>query len=252
MANGADQMFIQQVDVEKISVVWNSRQDALNTDLLEESVSRIGLLAPIVVMDMGFGQPYRLVCGHRRLHAVRNLKWNYVPARILPQNESEAEIRLMNVSENVARKDLRLYDVANAVTEIHSKFGTSEEWIAKSTGLPLRRVKRILAVWPRLSTTVKERWSKIESADQEPRLSQLEEWSTLSWSEQNRSWKLWANDEDTPEDEDPISDSKKSRKRVKRRTKREVNAMIGILGGSKYDEAQRRALLWAMGKRSTL
>lgn len=244
----------KDIDVTKIKVVWNSRDAVRNVDNLKNSISRVGLLEPIIVLDTGWRSDFRLVCGHRRLQAVTELGWPYIPSRILREQEiPESELRLMNVAENVSRDNLSLYETAKAVNEIHGKFGTSEDWMSKSTGLPKRRVHRMLLVWPNLSTTVKEKWSCIDSPDQEPRLSQLEEWSLMSWSEQNRSYKLWANDEDTPDElDEPISNSKKRKAKVKRRTKKEIAHMIRALGHGKYDQAQRRALEWAMGKRSTL
>src|SRR5215831_7343073 len=52
---------------------WNIEKDKLN--LLTESISRIGLLHPIVVRPIGEGEAviYQLVCGQRRLEAIKAL-----------------------------------------------------------------------------------------------------------------------------------------------------------------------------------
>ncbi len=242
-----------QIRTDLIRVVWNSRGILGDVEKLAESIKEIGLLQPIVVLSAEGGKGYRLISGHRRLEAVLKLGWDFVQANVLT-DLSEGEIRLINLTENVNRKNIRLYDLFKAVFEIEEKFGTTPERLAHDTGLPVYRVRLVLRIWPKLSTTIKTKWSKIEEREYEPNFFTIQKWSALSWSEQNQNWKDWARDEDCEPQEpvDPKEVPRLLKKRGKKRKIGEVKLMLRTLGKSRDDEAQRRALLWVLGKRSTL
>jgi ParB/RepB/Spo0J family partition protein len=242
----------RSIPIEKIKVdpSWNSRSGDLDVSSLKASIEEIGLMQPIVVT-----REHQLIAGFRRFEACRQLGISTVPAVIV---EADADLaRRYNLAENLARKSLRLYDTMRVVHDLSDKKGVKSSKIARDIGINQSRVEMISRVWPRLSQTLKSKWSEIPEASWEPTLHQLTEWSTLSWSEQNAEWKNWSNDEsDTSEPyeegEEAYGKPKKSQKT--RRKVADVRSMIETLWDEKTDisRAQVRALKWALGERNTL
>lgn len=239
----------------------NSRSNLPRISELAQNVGEIGLLSPIVVRRLnererwersGEGPlpSFAVVAGFRRFAAVQSLHWDFIPAVVLDITEEQA--RLVNLAENIERQDLRLYDLMRSVSSLCAS-GLKTKKIEKETGVPEQKIYRLSRIWPRLSTNIKERWSRIEDRAWEPPLLLLEKMSRVSWSEQGELWTEWAREE-SPEEmgEEPKEEEEERKKRRGRRPVREIRGMIEILGKSKEDQAQKRALLWAVGKRRTL
>jgi len=87
---------------------------------LADSITAHGLQFPLVVQRWdGPGFAYRLVAGHRRFKAVTLLlKWTEIPAMIR-EGLTEHEARLLNVTENLERKDLNLWEEARALRHLY-------------------------------------------------------------------------------------------------------------------------------------
>ena len=76
---------------------------------LADSITKVGLLQPIVVRPMGEG--YQIIAGERRWRASRLAGLERVPVRLLATNEAESlEIALI---ENLQREDLNPIEEAN-------------------------------------------------------------------------------------------------------------------------------------------
>ena len=90
--------------------------DAAAVASLAESISTIGLQSPIVVKkhpdDPGL---LLLVAGAHRLEAVRSLGWQQIEALVV--EGSDNEMRLIEVAENLIRKDLTALDRARFLSE---------------------------------------------------------------------------------------------------------------------------------------
>ncbi len=252
----------QHAHYEEVSIdaIWipenfNSRSNLPKVVELSHSIEEVGLLQPIVIRKLSEdeqvkGHSFSLVAGFRRLAAIKLLKWPFVPALIL-FDMTEDRARVLNLAENHARQQLRLYDTMRTVSELHLK-NVRVEVIAKDTNIGAQKVWRMVRIWPQLSPTFKERWSQIDDPAWEPSLAQVERWSRLTWTEQILAWNEWAGQNETGEDvgEKPPETSKRAR--TARRPVKEVKSMLKILGDSLLDEAQKRALLWSIGKRKTL
>ena len=76
------------------------RKDPGNLAALQASISRLGLLNPVVL-----DEEYRLVAGYRRLQACRALGWKEIDARLVPFNRDLLLMLDAEVDENLARKD---------------------------------------------------------------------------------------------------------------------------------------------------
>jgi ParB/RepB/Spo0J family partition protein len=249
----------QDIDLDAIEadMSWNSR--SLLTDIkgLAEGIHEVGLLQPVVVRE-DKGQ-YKLVAGFRRFAAYKLLRktypeegWQFIPATIKETDAQEA--RILNLAENLQRKNLRLYDTMRTVSYLSEK-GIQLERISRDTGIRVSRLETMTKVWPRLSETVKANWSRIDDPCWEPNLFQVTKWSSLSWSEQNREWKNWCSDEDitAPEPEENETPTTKTiKKRSKQRPVRVIRRMAESLGESETEQIQKNALMWALGRRVTL
>lgn len=118
----------------------------LQTTDLEESITRLGVLQPIIVARTPDGP--LLVAGERRLAASKALGLPDVPVR-WAEDLSEIELRIIELEENVKRQDLEWQDRVRAVEQIHQlHLQLDPDWTmtetATSAGLTLPTVSMYL------------------------------------------------------------------------------------------------------------
>lgn len=85
---------------------------------LKEKIKTHGVIQPIAVRDEGSGK-YRLLAGGRRYYVCSLLGKEYVPAKIFPKNTSDLDCRIIELSENIDREDMKPEEEAKLVLEIH-------------------------------------------------------------------------------------------------------------------------------------
>ena len=123
---------------------------------LSQSIEQDGLLFPVDVQPIKEieGAPpgfrYRLVCGFRRLAACRLLGWDTIPARIRT-GLTERQAALMNLTENLERKELntleeaitldKLFPPYRTIRSIAQELKKSEKWVS------VRRHLLLLSPW---------------------------------------------------------------------------------------------------------
>lgn len=99
------------------------------TDLCH-SIKTHGLINPITVVQNPKGSEfkYKLVAGGRRLRACQQLEMDIVPIRIFPGEVSELDLRILELAENMMRKDMEWHESNKLQREIHrlqqSRYGT--------------------------------------------------------------------------------------------------------------------------------
>jgi hypothetical protein len=98
-------MHVVEVDVDLIDIGERRRQDNGDIAALAEGIKRVGLLEPIVVDEDQSSGHIRLVCGGRRVEAVKLLGWKTIPAQ-LRQDLTTEELRDIELEENENRKAL--------------------------------------------------------------------------------------------------------------------------------------------------
>ncbi|MCL6592833.1 MAG: ParB N-terminal domain-containing protein, partial [Alicyclobacillus sp.] len=101
-----------KLPIEQIVVEERIREDLGNLDDLAESLRQYGLIHPIVVDAQN-----RLVAGGRRLEAAKRLGWTEIEVRYLGEL-SELERRMIEIEENVRRKDLTEYERSQRLVEL--------------------------------------------------------------------------------------------------------------------------------------
>jgi ParB family chromosome partitioning protein len=85
---------------------------------LADSIKDNGLQFPIVVQPRDGGS-YRLLAGHRRFKAVTTfLKWDEIAATIR-YDLTEHQARILNLTENLERKDLNILEEAQAIHHLY-------------------------------------------------------------------------------------------------------------------------------------
>lgn len=84
----------------EIRVRPRHRRDLGDLGSLKESISKIGLLHPVVISPTGL-----LIAGERRLKAIRDLKWDWVPVRVVHSLDDALKALEAERDENTCRKD---------------------------------------------------------------------------------------------------------------------------------------------------
>jgi ParB/RepB/Spo0J family partition protein len=105
---------------------------------LKESIKKMGLLQPIVVMErkkVKHGErKYSLVVGSRRVRAHQELNEEKILAVIIDEQDQE-KVLAASLSENMFRSKLSHKDMADAVTRLYKLYGNDEKKVAKETGM---------------------------------------------------------------------------------------------------------------------
>jgi ParB/RepB/Spo0J family partition protein len=109
---------------------------------LAKDIERDGLLQPIGLSLLGEpvnGCKYKLLMGHRRYRAHQILKRDTIKAVVRDEVVSELDARVLNLKENVNRKQLNLYQEAMAMkpmtdlglteTQVAERLGASRGWV---------------------------------------------------------------------------------------------------------------------------
>lgn len=127
---------IYNVPTSRVDTTGRARVDMGGIDELAESIRRNGLLQPIVVNRL-----YQLLCGGRRLEAIKRLKWATIPAIFL-DDLSPAERLEVELEENTRRKDLAWQE------ELGLRGRVVEAWTAQKPGMTLATIAERLGVHP--------------------------------------------------------------------------------------------------------
>jgi len=99
---------------------------------LSASISRHGIVQPLVVTPAGKDGVYTLIAGERRWRAAQLAKLDIVPALIRTSEELEQmELALI---ENVQRVDLSPLEQAVSIERLHEQFSLSYDEIAQRLG----------------------------------------------------------------------------------------------------------------------
>lgn len=119
------------------------RQDYGDLADLEYSIKMHGLINPITLTpDPTQPGRYRLVAGGRRLEALKHMGETQTIARIFPEPLDELGLRLLELAENLQRKDMTWSEQNALQREIHklqqsihgeSSQGSSEGWTIQDT-----------------------------------------------------------------------------------------------------------------------
>ena len=123
-----------KININNISPNPNQPRQNFDEDALQELVASIkqkGILTPITVWENEGN--FILVAGERRLRAAKLAGLIEIPAYVI-EVKNDADMMEMALIENIQRENLNSIEEAEAYAVLNSKFGLSQEAVAKSVG----------------------------------------------------------------------------------------------------------------------
>ncbi len=133
-------MEFKEININKIEIVDNVRLESRRKDLvgLMEDIKQNGLLQPVGVKKIGKDH-FRYIFGYRRIEACKKLGNQRIMAAVMDAEElTETEVMLLNISENLHRKDVSPFELGRVCVTLHKIMTTPE--IAARLSLPITRV----------------------------------------------------------------------------------------------------------------
>ena len=95
---------------------------AANSDLLQKSIERVGLLNPPYLYFDSIKQYYQIVCGYRRIQACVACGWQEITACVIASGASQSELFLLGLYDNLAHRTLNPIEQALAAAKLLSLF----------------------------------------------------------------------------------------------------------------------------------
>lgn len=130
------------------------RDTARGIDELADSISKVGLLEPIVVCDAEAEGKYEIILGQRRFLASQELNLPSILAVILDERVAPMEAKILSLTENLIRQDLNPKDLIDVCNDLYNKYGSIQA-VVDETGLPRNEVAKYVK-YPRLVPELKE------------------------------------------------------------------------------------------------
>lgn len=115
-----------------------------NLHELADSIRQHGLLEPLLVKNSKEGG-YEVICGERRLRACRIAGVKEIPCLIRDELEQQNAYAVALV-ENIQREDLNPLELAEALSQMISECGLSQEELARNVGKSRSTVTNILRI----------------------------------------------------------------------------------------------------------
>ncbi len=117
---------------------FNCRGPILPIDVVDlaKDIEENNLIQPVLISPLEGKPPYkyRLIAGFRRFMAHKVLKRDKIPSAIRSEAMPETQARILNLSENLKRKDLNVLQEAKAIDALNV-MGLGESEIAKKLGM---------------------------------------------------------------------------------------------------------------------
>ncbi|MGL5255234.1 MAG: ParB/RepB/Spo0J family partition protein [Brevinema sp.] len=137
---------VHTISVDKVIPSRNQPRksfDPADLSELANSITRHGIIQPLVVSDLGNGQ-YELIAGERRLRASKLAGLTEVPVifREFPEKDRLA----IALIENIQRSDLNAVEIAEAYKEIMDRLGATQEDISSLVGKSRAAVANTLRI----------------------------------------------------------------------------------------------------------
>lgn len=122
---------------------------------LRRSIQSFGILEPLLVIRDSKGL-YRLIAGHRRLLAAQSEGRSHVPVRVLRIKEDIGQVRLIQLTENLQRKDLSPIEVGLCLVTVADLGKLKQVELAKKLGLSQPMIAYYLSMKKICKKAVKE------------------------------------------------------------------------------------------------
>ena len=149
MTSRASEM--KPIKLDKITVSSDNvrhRDRDTHIDELADSISKHGLLQPVVVVEKT-GDRYDLIIGQRRYLAHKRLlkagkkTFDEIPALIIPRKD-HVHARLLSLGENLHRVNLNRGDVMDTMKYLYDRLGKNVNKVARELGTSSQTVRNYL------------------------------------------------------------------------------------------------------------
>ncbi len=150
---------VTEIDINSVYANPNQPRKAFDETALKEladSISRHGVIMPIIVNDGGDGR-YMIIAGERRFRASRMAGLTKIP--VIVKNYSERQIKEISLIENLQREDLNPIEAANAMRSLMNDYGLTQEDLADRIGKSrsaIANTLRLLSLSPEVSEMVEK------------------------------------------------------------------------------------------------
>jgi len=137
-------------------------KDIVGIEDLKLSISKYGVLQPIIVMEIEEDVKYELFIGQRRYVACKELGEEKIPARIYDKDSlSGQDQMILSLSENIQRRPLNKGDEIKAITKLYDELGSTER-VVEELGISPGKVSESLNLerfmTNRIQTLLNEGW----------------------------------------------------------------------------------------------
>jgi ParB family chromosome partitioning protein len=141
----------QHIPIELVrSPAQPSREVFEDIGVLAETIKRHGLLQPLLVKQLDSAYGFEVVVGERRLRACRKAGLSRIPCIIL-DGVDEEKILEMQLTENIQRADLKVYEEIRLVEALKNRYDLTNDEISVKTGLSSSTVQNYLTLAKGLS-----------------------------------------------------------------------------------------------------
>jgi ParB family chromosome partitioning protein len=145
-------MYLTRIDVSDIALNGNVRVELGDTSSLEASIEKHGLMHPVIVAETDDESgTYVLVSGHRRLAAVKALKWTVMDVFITDTLKNASDVIAHQYAENVERKDLSAFEEAQVAWDLKLE-GNKQTEVAELMGVERKKVAEYHKVYKAMSS----------------------------------------------------------------------------------------------------
>jgi hypothetical protein len=169
------------IPIHQIKIGERRRQDYGNIQELADSISKYGLLHPVVL-----DTDNNLVAGGRRLEACKSLGWDEIPCTYV-ESLPEKELRILELEEIIRRKDLTEYELSRNMVELAEikaeelRNGFCTDSVQKVSHRPpkpdnIRNVAKEIGVSP---MTLSDAKAHVEAVEKYPQLVELPKYKAI-------------------------------------------------------------------------
>jgi ParB family transcriptional regulator, chromosome partitioning protein len=132
---------LRRLVLSKLNVRKNldAGQEDSGVEELAQSITKQGLLSPLIVRAMGDGD-YEVISGQRRLLACQRINLDPVPC-LVRDDLGDVDAQTVSLVENVHRADMHPLDKAHAIKALFDLHGSYDQ-VSKQTGWSVQTVKK--------------------------------------------------------------------------------------------------------------
>ena len=126
---------VTEVDIESVYPNPNQPRKAFDETALRElaqSISKHGVIMPIIVNQTSNEERYMIIAGERRWRASKLAGLIKVP--VIIKNYNERQIKEISLIENLQREDLNPIEAATAMNALMQDYGLTQEELADRIG----------------------------------------------------------------------------------------------------------------------